>query len=239
MEVVGLLLLALGVADAARWQPDAPVRRQVAALGAAAAPVLGLLLLADLTAGEVAGWAAGLLAVTAAWLLTSAGALRTGRGGPVPLAVLAASVVAALATTGPAPAFGGALLRWYDGLDVPALGSVPLASALVAVGALAVVQVTGNVVVRLVLLSAGSTPPAVEGALRGGRVLGPLERTLLLALTLGGELTAAAVVVAAKGLLRFPEIQRSRAGGVDALTEYFLIGSLTSWLLALALVPLV
>jgi len=51
------------------------------------------------------------------------------------------------------------------------------------------------------------------------------------------------VVVAAKGLLRFPELQRAqrdeaRPGvppdGPSDVTEYFLIGSFASWLLALA-----
>ncbi len=239
MELLGLALLAVGLADAVRWQPDAGRRRSAAALAAAVAVVAGVLALAGLEPVEGAVCGLAVAALVALWLVTSARALRTGRGAPLPLAVLAAGGLGLLAASGPVPSFGGPLVRWYDGLDVPALAGQGFGRFAVAAGALAVLQVTGNVVVRLVLLGAGSTPPAVEGTLRGGRVLGPLERTFLFALTLGGELTAAAVVVAAKGLLRFPEIQRSRAGGVDALTEYFLIGSLTSWLLALLLVPLV
>ena len=236
MELLGLALLAVGLADAVRWQPDAGRRRTAAALAAAVAVVAGVLALAGLEPVEGAVCGLAVVALVALWLVTSARALRTGRGAPLPLAVLASGGLGLLAASGPVPSFGGPLVRWYDGLDVPALAGQGFGRFAVA---LAVLQVTGNVVVRLVLLGAGSTPPAVEGTLRGGRVLGPLERTFLFALTLGGELTAAAVVVAAKGLLRFPEIQRSRAGGVDALTEYFLIGSLASWLLALLLVPLV
>jgi hypothetical protein len=42
------------------------------------------------------------------------------------------------------------------------------------------------------------------------------------------------VVVAAKGLLRFPELQRSeRDQGPSDVSEYFLIGSFASWLVAL------
>ena len=40
--------------------------------------------------------------------------------------------------------------------------------------------------------------------------LGPLERLFILGLGLAGNLTAAAIVVAAKGLLRFPELLEER-----------------------------
>jgi len=68
-----------------------------------------------------------------------------------------------------------------------------------------------------------------------------MERTFIFALGLAGQLTAAAIIVAAKGLLRFPEIQAQRdaSDSVDELTEYFLVGSMASWLLALAFLPLV
>ncbi|MDP3890799.1 hypothetical protein, partial [Nocardioides sp.] len=57
----------------------------------------------------------------------------------------------------------------------------------------------------------------------------------LVVLGVGGYVTAAAVVVAAKGLLRFPELQRGvEAEGPSDVTEYFLIGSFASWLFALA-----
>ena len=49
-----------------------------------------------------------------------------------------------------------------------------------------------------------------EKQLKGGRVLGPMERVFVVALGALGDLTAAAVVVAAKGLLRFPELQRAQ-----------------------------
>ena len=49
-------------------------------------------------------------------------------------------------------------------------------------------------------------------------------------------------MVAAKGLLRFPELQAardsSRGPGIHAVTEYFLVGSFASWLIALAAVAL-
>lgn len=70
-------------------------------------------------------------------------------------------------------------------------------------------------------------------------MLGPLERLFIFALALGGDLAAAAVVVAAKGLLRFPELRRAEEDrgrpGSDLVTEYFLVGTLTSWLVAVVL----
>ncbi|WP_368499638.1 hypothetical protein [Herbiconiux sp. A18JL235] len=69
--------------------------------------------------------------------------------------------------------------------------------------------------------------------LKGGRLIGPLERLLIVALTLAGALPIVAGVFAAKGIVRFPEISADGARGSKA--EYFLVGSLVSWSLALAL----
>lgn len=64
-----------------------------------------------------------------------------------------------------------------------------------------------------------------------GRWIGILERLLIFLLVLGDEAGAAALVVAAKAILRFPEI----SGDEPHLgAEYVLIGSLSSWLLAIA-----
>jgi hypothetical protein len=105
---------------------------------------------------------------------------------------------------------------------------------------------SGNVIVRLILTAAGSSVARNEQQIKGGRVLGPMERLLILGLGLAGNLEAASIIVAAKGLLRFPELQAYRADvgtrethglqsqRIDALTEYFLIGSLASWMVALA-----
>ena len=70
--------------------------------------------------------------------------------------------------------------------------------------------------------------------LQGGRRLGPLERDFILARAMGGHVTAASIVVAAKGLLRFPELSsRQEQATVHEMTEYFLLGSFVSWLVAL------
>lgn len=90
-----------------------------------------------------------------------------------------------------------------------------------------------------------STPPAVATLatqapadapppppLKGGRLIGPLERVVMFGLVLAGTYTLLAAVLAAKGIVRFPEISRDRDAGNRA--EYFLVGSLVSWVIALA-----
>ncbi|CAN5377819.1 hypothetical protein BH09ACT6_BH09ACT6_18460 [soil metagenome] len=70
--------------------------------------------------------------------------------------------------------------------------------------------------------------------LRGGRLIGPLERLLIVSLTLAGFYAVVAALIAAKGIVRFPEISRDGPSGSKA--EYFLVGSLVSWTVAVALV---
>jgi len=66
----------------------------------------------------------------------------------------------------------------------------------------------------------------------GGRVIGPIERLLLVGLGLAGAAAVIAALVAAKGVVRFPEISADRGTGGSA--ETFLVGSLTSWAVAAA-----
>lgn len=62
-----------------------------------------------------------------------------------------------------------------------------------------------------------------------GRLIGNLERILLTIVVAAGSYAALAFLVAAKGLVRADEFEKSRD-----FTEYFLIGSLASVLVALA-----
>lgn len=66
-------------------------------------------------------------------------------------------------------------------------------------------------------------------ALHGGRWIGPLERVLLVLLAGASANVALAAIIAAKGVIRFPEISKDSSG---RKAEEFLIGSLTSWMLA-------
>ena len=99
------------------------------------------------------------------------------------------------------------------------------------VGVVLLQFVTGNQLVRLVLGSVGAVKPEgqpqASDRLKGGRLLGPMERLLILGLGLAGQLAAATAVVAAKSIIRFPEINAQKARengsiGIDDVTEYFL-----------------
>ncbi|PRB10442.1 hypothetical protein [Microbacterium sp. MYb62] len=76
-----------------------------------------------------------------------------------------------------------------------------------------------------------SRPSDPRGGFQGGRLIGPLERVLVLILTLAAAYPILAAMLAAKGIVRFPEI--SRDGETGARAEYFLVGSLVSWVIAL------
>lgn len=86
---------------------------------------------------------------------------------------------------------------------------------------------------RIATLERDAGPAASErpgGALLGGRLIGPLERLLIVLLAGFGAQALIAALLAAKGIVRFPEISADRRFGSKA--EEFLIGSLTSWALA-------
>jgi hypothetical protein len=121
--------------------------------------------------------------------------------------------------------------RVPDAWHATLLGQVGPTRTVVLAGVLLFELSTSNIVVRLLLDATGVSAATNESALKGGRLLGPMERVFILVLAVAGQLTAGAIVVAAKGLLRWPELQRSRAQGPTAVSEYFLIGSFASWLL--------
>lgn len=70
-------------------------------------------------------------------------------------------------------------------------------------------------------------PAESPSTLRGGRLIGPIERLLIVALAVAGAHAIIAALLAAKGIVRFPEISADRGTGSKA--EEFLIGSLVSW----------
>ena len=74
-----------------------------------------------------------------------------------------------------------------------------------------------------------NSEPHVREVLRGGMWIGILERVGLTAAILAGRFELAAVVVAIKALGRYPEIREN-----PAVSERFIIGTLTSLLVAAA-----
>ncbi len=234
MILLALVLATIGAADLVRPEDRAPNRLQ-ATYGASAGLVVLLLLTSGLALGS-ASWAIVpvVLLLLAAWMLfTPVGIVQTDR--PWPVAALIITALAALSL--PQPDVGrGWLVRWYDGLDVGSLAGVPVESFVLGAACVLFLVESANIVVRLMLIGTGPSVIATEKSLKGGRILGPIERIFILAMALGGHYGALSAVVAAKGILRFPEISRDSAGGSRA--EYVLVGSFVSWALAFVFVPL-
>jgi hypothetical protein len=239
MSAVAVMLIAMGVADAVRrlirpvWVPVvlAPVVVIVCAV------LAGLWHLGDLALLAVAAVA------SAGWVMLGARAERTGAHQGAPLAVFALAMATLIVLSGWASDVGGLVARWSSWVDVPAVGDMDPTRLLMIVGAALLQIVTGNQLVRLVLGSVGAVKPEgqpqASDKLKGGRLLGPMERLLIYGLGLAGQLAAATAVVAAKSIIRFPEINAQKAFqngniiGIDDVTEYFLVGSFASWIIAL------
>jgi hypothetical protein len=230
MTAVGVWLGVVGFCDLARAGRDATPWRRRLLLTA-----VGALLLVAATIALAAAWWVLLLWLVALvlWVQGSAAALVGHR--VVDRVVAFLGVVAGVVGSLVAGSEVGPV-SWA----VPGpLGELDPELLLVAGGVLLAQLATTNVLVRLVLDAVGVPASDNEKALKGGRLLGPMERLMVVGLGLAGELTAAGIVVAAKGLLRFPELQRGARSGPTDMTEYFLIGSFASWLLALGGVALV
>ncbi|BBZ47126.1 hypothetical protein [Mycobacterium parmense] len=242
MSAVAVFLIAVGVADLCRRA----VRGSWPALATGPAVVVACAALGALShRGDIP-----LLLVAAAaaiaWEWLCLRSERSGGQQAAPLAVFVAALVLLIVLSGWSSAVGGVVGRWSAWVQLP-LGHVTPTRLLMILGVVAMQFATGNQLVRLVLGSVGAVRPAGEpqpsDRLKGGRLLGPMERLLILSLGVGGQVAAAGAVVAAKGIIRFPELsaQKDRNGevGIDEVTEYFLVGSFTSWLLALAGIALV
>jgi hypothetical protein len=231
---LAVLLIAIGIADVCRrltahlWV--ASVVAPVAA--AASAGLAGLWHLGDfplLVVAAVAG---------VAWVVLCSRAERAGEQELAPLAVFGGAVGLLLLLSGWGSEVGGLVARW----PVWVGRQVDPDRLLMIVGVTLLQLSTGNQLVRLVLGSVGAVKPAGQpqpsDKLKGGRLLGPMERLLILGLGLAGQLAAATAVVAAKSIIRFPEINAQKARengniGIDEVTEYFLVGSFASWIIAL------
>lgn len=162
-----------------------------------------------------------------------------GRPG-LPLAWVLAVLLVLFAVTGSADPIGGEVEKWYSNLPFGFVGSVPVDQFMLGLSGGLFLMATTNRIVRLVLDAASVSWQRGESVLKGGRVLGPLERLVIGAIVLAGDPAAAAIVITAKGLLRFPEIRdESKAQGPDAVTEYFLIGTFASLFVAATLAVLV
>lgn len=243
MSWLGLLLIGIAITDLVH--SIRPVRIVPECAGALVAVGLGLA--AGLTTGRDVAALIGIAVAVVLWGQTVGMGLARGGRAWLPLLVLTSSVGAAIVVSPFAFDAGGLLDEWLNAVPLPVLADLDPDRALVLAGVVLLQMSTGNVIVRLVLAATRTVNPAHHGMaddpemrLKGGRLLGPMERLFILGLGLAGQLTAAAIVIAAKGLLRFPELNsRSEQERIHQLTEYFLVGSFVSWLVALGSLVLV
>lgn len=113
-------------------------------------------------------------------------------------------------------------------MDPSSLGTFAVAALLAA--AFAFNGTGGSVIVEAVLrrVDVAEGGPQEAGGLAGaGRLIGILERTLVLALVLYQQWAAVAILVTAKSVARFEELK------MRPFAEYYLVGTLTSLLVAL------
>ncbi|WP_099022383.1 hypothetical protein [Mycolicibacterium palauense] len=236
MSALGVFLVAVGVADIVRRLTDRTALGALAGVTAVivTTAVCGLWHLGDVVLLVPAAGACP------AWVWLGARAEASGRHEGAALAVFGGAAAVLLVLAGLGSPVTGPAAHWLTWVG---LAGVAPDTALLAVGALLVQLVTGNQLVRLVLGAVGAVRPAGEpqpsDRLRGGRLLGPMERMLIMGLGLGGQLGLASAVVAAKGIIRFPELSAQRrndkdGSGIDQVVEYFLVGSFASWIVAMA-----
>jgi hypothetical protein len=238
VSALAVMLIAMGIADVTRrltdrsWVPPVVAPAVVVTCAALA----GLWHASDIVLMEIAAVA------SAVWVVLCVRAERTGERELTPLVVFGAAVGLLILLSGWSSDAAGLVARWSTWAGLPGGGGVDPDRLLMIVGVVLLQMVTGNQLVRLVLGSVGAVKPAGEpqasDRLKGGRLLGPMERLLILGLGLGGQLAVATAVVAAKSIIRFPEINAQKARenggiGIDEVTEYFLVGSFASWIVAL------
>ncbi|RJS47566.1 hypothetical protein [Nocardioides cavernaquae] len=237
MSWLALLLIGVGVTDLVF--SVRPARIVPECTGALVALVVGVG--CDLTEPRDIAALIVIVVVVTAWGQTVTRGFARGGRPWIPLALLGLALVGAIVVAPGASHAGGLLGEWLARDPLPVLADVGADRLLLLAGLVLVQLSTGNVLVRLVLAVTGTMSPAQHGTsgdpemrLKGGRLLGPMERLVILGLGLAGQLTAAGIVIAAKGLLRFPELQsRSEQVRIHQLTEYFLVGSFVSWLIPL------
>ncbi len=239
MSGLAVMLIAVGIADVSRRLTD---RVWPAVVVAPVAVVVSAVLAGLWHRGDIA-----LLVISAVasvmWVILCARAERTGEHELAPLAMFGGALGVLILLSGWGSDVAGVVSRWPSWVGL----AVDPHRLLMVVGVVLLQLMTGNQLVRLVLGSVGAVKPAGQpqpsDRLKGGRLLGPMERLLILGLGLAGQLAAATAVVAAKSIIRFPEINaetKRKNGaaeleiGIDDVTEYFLVGSFASWILALA-----
>lgn len=117
-------------------------------------------------------------------------------------------------------------------LQIAAIAIVVCVGALVTIGGIPLIDRLFRLIDRSSTGTASDQPTLIAAAskLRGGAWIGLLERVSVYATILAGFPAGVAVIVALKGLARYPELKATSAGAA----ERFIIGTFLSLLLACA-----
>lgn len=150
------------------------------------------------------------------------------RNAAIPALVLA--LMAAVGLIAGARTFGGYLSSLLHDDRIAVVSAGVLTS--VFLGAVIVEQVLEPHTETLRLKSAAlpEEPSEIKALVGAGMLIGWLERAIVFSLVMAGQSTAAVLTLTAKSVARFPALRRNEEG----FAEYFLIGSLTSLVMALA-----
>jgi hypothetical protein len=251
--LTGLLLLFIGVADLLY----SSARSARLAAGTTAVTWTALAVGATLLLSVHIGWVLLVIVAAAAWLCamtsptdTPAGQRRLGlpevgpsRRGPIWAAsALVAVLLAALLFDRTANAAGSPVTHALANAPFASIRDITAVTAVTALGAAIFLLESSNVIVRSALRQerhASATDGVAEKPLlRGGTWIGALERLSIFALVATPAQAVVVAIIAAKGVIRFPEISRNSEGGGEK-AEYFLVGSLVSWTIALAMTGIV
>lgn len=246
--LTAVLLALIGSADL--WRSWGSARGTVFVAVGLAAGWVGVVVLATTGLGVPLQLVALCVLAAGAWLwLTTPDEHEAGRAGRAAVVGLLALVVLLFLFDRTALGASGYLVDGHRGSASALLREAPLAAVATVLGAALFLCESANIVVRIALRSPAQSSRAepeeidlTRVDLKGGRLIGPLERLLIVALVLTGFPPIVAALVAAKGIVRFPEIAddvRKGDGLSGTKAEYFLVGSLVSWTVAGAAVGLI
>lgn len=255
--ITAVLLLMIGVADLCRGVVRGPRWSPVIGL-------VVVWLFAVLGLGLDWWWPTLTGLVALGWIVAMPSSDASRPRGFWPVLLLGLLVVASTLVFGAGGAADSPAAQLYAGFDLGVLQEVPLVLAVAAGSTLVFLTRSSNLIVRASLRRAreddepqptaapasawtvmirgrelgsveqSATPRRPTTQLLGGRLIGPLERVFIVVLALSGTGMVIAALVAAKGIVRFPEISEDR--GVGGKAEEFLVGSFTSWAIAAAAV---
>ncbi|HSC20340.1 MAG TPA: hypothetical protein VLC07_01275 [Solirubrobacterales bacterium] len=237
MILGALVLLGFGIGDLVALLPLKFALARGAAATAAVFVIFGVAALSGMASGSVA-LTAIIAAPAVGWVLLAPDAPEKKHAWLLLLPI--GALLGGISVSGSAAPVEGDLAHWYEQLPFGFVSSeaVPADQFVLGVGAFLFLLATSNQIVRLVL--ATTDAKGLEGSElpKGGRLLGPMERLIVAAALVAGDPAGAGFVVAAKGLLRFPEVNRPTSN-IHELTEYLLVGTFTSISLAISLTILV